>query len=273
MNISATLYQLRTARGLSQEALAEALDVSRQAVSKWETGAAVPDVDKIVQLSEFYGVTTDFLLKGDPAGEPSASGPRPEGGQSGPQTESAGAQPGPAPFMPSAGAAAVAPPSGARDLFIRLWSALCLVASAAAAVLFCALWFMSGYWFASTFAHMGVVAVVGTLAAAFGVALFELGVLVIPQMKRRRVFFYSYAVWALALLPCCAVSGVINFIFSNWLWWRLETALGSVAAAVFRIGLAYLLPFILYGGVCTSARDFLSERWSLQNSGDFPEAD
>lgn len=41
MNISATLYQLRTARGLSQEALAEALDVSRQAVSKWETGGSL----------------------------------------------------------------------------------------------------------------------------------------------------------------------------------------------------------------------------------------
>ena len=40
MNIPETLYRLRTARGLSQEALAEALDVSRQAVSKWETGVS-----------------------------------------------------------------------------------------------------------------------------------------------------------------------------------------------------------------------------------------
>ena len=67
MNIPETLYRLRTARGMSQEALADALGVSRQAVSKWETGAAVPDVDKIVQLSDFYGVTTDEILKGEAA--------------------------------------------------------------------------------------------------------------------------------------------------------------------------------------------------------------
>lgn len=48
---------------MSQEALAEKLNVSRQAVSKWELGVSVPDVDKIVLMSDLFGVTTDYLLK------------------------------------------------------------------------------------------------------------------------------------------------------------------------------------------------------------------
>ena len=64
MNLSDRIQNLRKARGLSQEELAEALDVSRQAVSKWESGQSSPDLDKIVQLSEYFGVSTDHLLKG-----------------------------------------------------------------------------------------------------------------------------------------------------------------------------------------------------------------
>lgn len=58
------IQQLRKEKGLSQEALAEALHVSRQAVSKWENGLAEPEVDKIILMSDFFGVTTDYLLKG-----------------------------------------------------------------------------------------------------------------------------------------------------------------------------------------------------------------
>lgn len=64
MNLSERIQELRKARGLSQEELAEALGVSRQAVSKWESGQSSPDLDKIVQLSEYFGVSTDHLLKG-----------------------------------------------------------------------------------------------------------------------------------------------------------------------------------------------------------------
>lgn len=63
MTFGEKLVQLRRARGLSQEALAEAVSVSRQAVSKWELGTAVPEVDKIIALADFYGVTTDYLLR------------------------------------------------------------------------------------------------------------------------------------------------------------------------------------------------------------------
>lgn len=63
MTLGEKIMRLRQSRGLSQEELGEKMGVSRQAVSKWETGQAVPDVDKIIQMSEIFGVTTDYLLK------------------------------------------------------------------------------------------------------------------------------------------------------------------------------------------------------------------
>lgn len=63
MILADKLIQLRKKSGMSQEELAEKMNVSRQAVSKWEGAQSIPDLDKILQLSELYGVTTDFLLK------------------------------------------------------------------------------------------------------------------------------------------------------------------------------------------------------------------
>jgi len=62
MEISKKIQQLRIKSGLSQEALAEQLEITRQSVSKWETGQALPDTEKIIQLSRLFGVTTDWLL-------------------------------------------------------------------------------------------------------------------------------------------------------------------------------------------------------------------
>lgn len=63
MNISEKLFNLRKANNLTQEELAERLDVSRQSVSKWESGQALPEVDKLLALSAVFTVTTDYLLK------------------------------------------------------------------------------------------------------------------------------------------------------------------------------------------------------------------
>ena len=63
------LIALRKKAGWSQEELAQQLNVSRQSVSKWEGAQSVPDIDKILQLSRLFGVTTDYLLKDD-MGEP-----------------------------------------------------------------------------------------------------------------------------------------------------------------------------------------------------------
>ncbi len=64
MSIADRILTLRKSKGMSQEQLAEAMGVSRQAVSKWESEQASPDPEKIVILSEIFGVTTDYLLKG-----------------------------------------------------------------------------------------------------------------------------------------------------------------------------------------------------------------
>lgn len=66
MNISDKILKLRKEKGMSQEMLAEALGVSRQSVSKWESGTALPDTDKIIAMSELFGVSTDYILKNDP---------------------------------------------------------------------------------------------------------------------------------------------------------------------------------------------------------------
>ena len=63
------LIALRKKAGWSQEELANQLNVTRQSVSKWEGAQSVPDIDKILQLSRLFGVTTDYLLKDD-IGEP-----------------------------------------------------------------------------------------------------------------------------------------------------------------------------------------------------------
>lgn len=77
------ICRLRTEKRLSQEELAAALAVSRQSVSKWETGASVPDLDKLMRLSEIFGVTLDALVRGPVPPEQSeteaAAAPRPGG--------------------------------------------------------------------------------------------------------------------------------------------------------------------------------------------------
>ena len=64
MSIGERIYTLRKARNISQEELANELNVSRQSVSKWETNQSTPDFDKIVLLCRFFGITTDELLTG-----------------------------------------------------------------------------------------------------------------------------------------------------------------------------------------------------------------
>lgn len=57
------LITLRKSRELTQEQLAEQLNVSRQSISKWESGQVIPEVEKIVELSKVFDVTVDYLLK------------------------------------------------------------------------------------------------------------------------------------------------------------------------------------------------------------------
>ena len=72
--LSEKIYTLRRRMGLSQEQLAERIGVSRQAISKWESGQSTPDLDKLLALSQCFGVTMDELTGDRPA--PGAAGPK-----------------------------------------------------------------------------------------------------------------------------------------------------------------------------------------------------
>ena len=74
MTLSEKLQNLRRAAGLSQEQLAEQLGVTRQAVSKWETGEGKPDIDNLLPLARLLGTTVDYLLD-DGADEPRTETP------------------------------------------------------------------------------------------------------------------------------------------------------------------------------------------------------
>ena len=67
MTMGEKIQDLRRRSGMSQDALAEQLGVSRQAVSKWERDEAVPEADKIVSLAKAFHVSTDYLLMDEPA--------------------------------------------------------------------------------------------------------------------------------------------------------------------------------------------------------------
>jgi len=73
MELGERILRLRGEKNLSQEALADALGVSRQSVSKWENGVSVPELDKLVQMSGLFGVSLDELVKGEAARPPEAS--------------------------------------------------------------------------------------------------------------------------------------------------------------------------------------------------------
>ena len=63
MTFGQKLQQLRRARGMSQEDLAGQLSVTRQTISKWELDQSTPDLPYLAAISEFFGVSTDYLIK------------------------------------------------------------------------------------------------------------------------------------------------------------------------------------------------------------------
>lgn len=65
MSLAEKILQLRKQQGVSQEELAEKVGVSRQAISKWETGESTPELERVVKLSKVFQVTTDYLLNDD----------------------------------------------------------------------------------------------------------------------------------------------------------------------------------------------------------------
>ena len=64
MNISTSIQKLRDSANMSQESFAALFGVSRQSVQKWESGASVPELDKIIKIAKYFGVTVDSVLFG-----------------------------------------------------------------------------------------------------------------------------------------------------------------------------------------------------------------
>lgn len=75
--LSERIYKFRRKSGLSQEQLAEKVGVSRQAISKWESGASTPELEKLLALSACFNITLDELVK-DEAGEQKANETQPK---------------------------------------------------------------------------------------------------------------------------------------------------------------------------------------------------
>ena len=87
MTLGEKLQELRRKAGMSQDTLAERLDVSRQAVSKWERDEAMPETEKVVRIAQLFGVSIDYLLL-DEAPEPE---PQPQYQYQPPRYENTGA--------------------------------------------------------------------------------------------------------------------------------------------------------------------------------------
>ena len=77
MSLGTTISRLRAEKKLSQGDLADALGVSRQSISKWETDASVPELDKLIKLSQLFGVTLDELVTGETPPEQLPASPPP----------------------------------------------------------------------------------------------------------------------------------------------------------------------------------------------------
>ena len=73
MKFANRLYELRKKAGLSQEELASALEVTRQTISKWETGDSAPDMGKLTAMAGFFGISLDALVLGREQGTAAAS--------------------------------------------------------------------------------------------------------------------------------------------------------------------------------------------------------
>ena len=73
MKLHEKIYQHRKQMGWSQEELAERVGVTRQAVSKWELGSSLPELEVIVSLAKVFGVTTDYLLSSEEPAEQASS--------------------------------------------------------------------------------------------------------------------------------------------------------------------------------------------------------
>ena len=210
------IVRLRTQAGLSQDALAERLGVSRQSVSKWETDGSIPDLDRLVRLSEIFGVTLDELVKGAAnTGADALSGSEP-GSQIGPSHD-------PKPSPSGAGTAGPSNPSPAgkadTETVLRLHrqklaGILLMVVSLAVTLLNVALFFVTLPVFAS-----GVLCVL---------------------VRRRLGLAIGWTLWIFALLITRSATSISMNRLTSPAYWQ-NTALLAPLLALLQLVLLGLL--------------------------------
>lgn len=219
MTLGEKIIDLRKKRGLSQEDLAITLGVSRQAVSKWETGEAKPDTDKVIALAEYFEVTTDWLLR---------------------DIEPPAAQAGTDAHMSPAQAKAGAP------------LLLCLTLGGSACGLF--LLFYGRFVSVSTIpSTIGVILQICAIAFAMGFGLYLKNGVDTEQGSSFIRAFWRVNIWIVALLPLrviyFAFMQLLNLIPEATLS-RLWTSLPQPFWELGRVLLFAGVPIILYLAVC-----------------------
>lgn len=217
MSLGEKIVELRKKRGLSQEDLAITLGVSRQAVSKWETGDSTPDTDKIVLLAEYFSVTTDWLLRDIQPPEATAS------------TDA---------HMSAEQAQAGAP----------LLLSMTLGASACGLALL-----LYGDLYASSYipAAIGVLIQICAIAFSTGFGLFMKNSISSETGSHFIRTFWRCNIWIVALLPVLMLCSMLTSLLpmqslAEKLWLALPQPLWTLGRLLFFAG----IPILLYLAVC-----------------------
>ena len=197
LRIEERLSELRRSKGLSQEQLADLLGVSRQAVSKWESGQALPEVEKLIALSRLYETSIDYILTGETLSSP-------------PLSDAAAAEVAPDPRARSRGDAKVGS----------------LVTSAVALMLFAIALFATFGQLSDGTSTMDIY--VGLVIVSVGVMILLVGLIIAGGRIHSRALFVANILLA-AVLPAMLVAKLVPGSGSSpW----PTTISGTLAAAV-----------------------------------------
>lgn len=172
MTFGEKLQRLRKSRGLSQEQLAAELQLTRQAISRWELNETIPDTENVIRLARFFAVTTDYLLLDEIEPPPRSAPP-----------------PGP----PAAQGPHDPPPAedtvGQKRLQTSVVGGVCI----------CAIGLVN--YVTVLFSHTPEMLMLGLIEQLCGIFLFEIIGAIYNGGWERRVKFYSAACWLLAPMP------------------------------------------------------------------------
>ena len=233
MNLADRIQQLRKSRGISQEELADRIGVSRQAVSKWESGQTSPDLEKIVLLSDYFEVTTDYLLKGV-SPTPAQTVPAQTV-----QAQTVSAQIEPAQTGPDQTALVQSAPG--VQIFTMAGSALNLIGLIAAAMI----------WYER---QTAAATAAGLILMVAGCVVYGTGILRADGEAKGRAkkTFWSVNVWILPFIP---LSMVYNILFGG-----LGTAPYPILTGPVSGFLGFVLFWIAYIGIGTAVELALHAR-------------